>query len=134
MPVPKSHIQPLLRIHAAAYLTASPTTSETTISTALQNLVKYAKVFGSEEVTTEMVAFVDPVIHKYLAVELQEVTAQLENVRKQLRLADECCEHVLGRNDFVQAVMNWQRTDSSYVPIRYLTSPKSLNDADAAKS
>jgi hypothetical protein len=105
-----------------------------TISTASQKLLKYAKIFGSEEVTQEMVSFVDPVIYGYLANELQEVTVQLENVRKQLQLDDECCEHVLKRDDFVQAVMNWQRTDTSYFPIHYLSPPTSLNDADAARS
>ena len=50
-PVPKSEIQPYLRNHAAAFLTVSPATSQMTISTALQNLLKYAKIFGSEAAT-----------------------------------------------------------------------------------
>jgi hypothetical protein len=62
-PVSKNRIQPLLRIRAVVYLTASPTTSRMTISAALTKLMKYAKVFGSEKVGIEMATFVDPVIH-----------------------------------------------------------------------
>jgi hypothetical protein len=133
-PIPKNPIQPYLRIHAAAFLTVSPATSRMTIATALQKLLKYAKIFGSEAVTNEMVSFVDPLIYKYLTNELQEVTVQLEDVRKQLQLADECCELVVKRNDFVQAVMNWRKAGESYYQIHYLSSPTSLSDADAAKS
>ena len=109
-PVPKNQIQPYLRIHAAAFLTVSPATSQMTMSTALQKLLKYAKIFGSEAVTNEIVSFVDPLIYKYLTDELQEVTVQLEDVRKQLQLVDECCELVVKRNYFVQAVIGEKQT------------------------
>ena len=132
-PVSKNRIQPLLRIHAVAYLTASPTTARMTISTALTKLMKYAKVFGSEKVGTEMATFVDLVIHKYLAEELREATSELENVRNHLRLADECCEQVLQSDDFTQAVMNWQRSDERDEQVCYLSRPQSIHDADAAK-
>jgi hypothetical protein len=59
-PVPRSDIQPHLRHRAAAFLTALPAIAQMTISMAVQKLLKYAKVLGSERVAEEMVAFVDP--------------------------------------------------------------------------
>jgi hypothetical protein len=133
-PVPRSDIQPHLRNCAAAFLTASPAIAQMTISMALQKLLKYAKVLGSERVTEEIVAFVDPLIYKYVINELDEVTAQLEDVRKHLQLSDECCDLVLKRNDFAHEVMNWKKSDVSYHQIYCRPTPTSLNDADAAKS
>ena len=62
-PEPKSRLQPLLRGHAAVYLTASQVTARMTIGAALTKLMKYAKVFTSEKVGGGMVEFVDPVIY-----------------------------------------------------------------------
>ena len=49
-PESKEVLQPRLRAHAAAYLTASQTTARMTISTAMIKLCKYAKVIASEKV------------------------------------------------------------------------------------
>jgi hypothetical protein len=133
-PAPKTRIQPFLRIHAAAYLTASPTTARMTIGAALTKLMKYAKVFGSEKVGGEMTAFVDPLIHKYLAEELREATAELDRVRGHLQLANECCEQVLQSEEFTRAVMNWQRPSESDEQVSFLSQPQSINDADAART
>jgi hypothetical protein len=111
---------------------ASPATSMTS-EAALKRLMRYAKVFGSDPVLEQLTTFTDRVICQYLARELLEVSEQLEKVRQQLRLADECCEDVLNRPDFVQSVMNWHRTDPSTEDIKYLTPPTSINDGDAAR-
>jgi hypothetical protein len=57
-PIPKSEIQLNLRVHAAAFLTASPATSKMTIETALKKLLGYAKGFGSEAVLEQLKTFV----------------------------------------------------------------------------
>ena len=77
-----------MRNYAAAFLTASPATAQMTISIALQKLLKYAKVLGSERVNEEMTVFVDPLIYKYVIKELDEATTQSEDVRKHLQLSD----------------------------------------------
>jgi hypothetical protein len=104
-----------------------------TIETALKRLLRYAKVFGSEAVLEQLKTFADQTICQYFARELLEVSKQLEKVRQQLKLADECCDDVLSRRDFVQTVMNWQGTDTSWTTIKYLTPPTSINDAEAAR-
>jgi hypothetical protein len=103
-PVPKEIVQPLLRSHAATYLLASQTTARMTIGAALAKLMKYAKVFASEGVGKHMAKFVDPVIYKYIAEEFCEAVNDLEQVRKQLQLSDECCSQVLQENSFLHAV------------------------------
>ena len=105
-----------------------------TIGAALTKLMKYAKVFGSEKVGGEMTAFVDPLIHKYLAEELREATAELDRVRSHLQLANECCEQVLQSEEFTRAVMNWQRPSESDEQVSFLSQPQSINDADAART
>jgi hypothetical protein len=133
-PMSKNELQPHLRLHISAFLTASPVTSKMVIEAALKRLMRYAKVFGSESMLEQLAIFADPVICQYLVRELQEVSEQLDKVRQQLRLADECCDDVLNRSDFIQSAMNWHRTEPSMEDTKYLTRPASINDGDAARS
>jgi hypothetical protein len=103
-----------------------------TIGAALTKLMKYAKVFTSEKVGGGMVEFVDPVIYKYIADEFCEAVAEVDQTRKHLQLADECCEQVLQSDVFSHAVTTWQRSDEPDDQISFLARPQSVNDADGA--
>ena len=95
--------------------------------------MKYAKVFASEKVGRSMVEFVDPVIYKYMAEEFCEAVSDLDQVRKQLQLENECCGQVLQGSSFLHAIINWQGSSDSNEQFNFLPKPQSVNDVSVAR-
>jgi hypothetical protein len=102
-PISKKELHSHLRVHMAAMLSASPETSRMTVEAGFGRLHGNAKTFAQDSVLDDLESFVDRSICKYLADELMRVSEQLEQVRGQQRLANECCEDVLSREDYTES-------------------------------